>query len=113
MICVNGLSTEKPCIAILRAMNASEQPHNDRPITEPAEDRFGIDPFALALAKSIRRMKAPEGTVIALNGPWGSEKSRAVNLVLHHLKDALDKDELAIVNFACWWFRGEEALVAE
>ncbi|VIO69796.1 hypothetical protein CI41S_20430 [Bradyrhizobium ivorense] len=55
-------------------------------------------------------MKSPEGTVITLNGPWGAGKSSAVNLVLHHLKDALDKDELAVVNFACWWFRGEQAL---
>ncbi|BBC02704.1 MULTISPECIES: KAP family P-loop NTPase fold protein [Bradyrhizobium] len=83
---------------------------NDAPIKQPAEDRFGIDPFAQALASSIRKIKAPEGTVIALNGPWGSGKSSAVNLILHHLKDAVAADEIAIVNFACWWFRGEEAL---
>jgi len=91
-------------------MKESNQPHNDRPITEPAEDRFGIDPFARALAESIRKMKGPEGTVIALYGSWGSGKSSAVNLVLHHLKDATDKGEMVAVNFACWWFRGEEAL---
>lgn len=91
-------------------MNKSTQPHNDRPISDPGEDRFDIDPFAKALAESIRKIKAPEGTVIALNGPWGSGKSSAVNLVLHHLKEATDKGELAVVNFACWWFRGEEAL---
>lgn len=84
--------------------------HNDRPITEPTADRFGIDPFARALAQSIRKMAAPEGTVIALNGPWGSGKSSAVNLILHHLKDAVDAGEIAVVNFACWWFRGEDAL---
>ena len=83
---------------------------NDAPIKEPAEDRFGMDPFAQALAASIRKIKAPEGTVIALNGPWGSGKSSAVNLILHHLKDAIAADEIAVVNFACWWFRGEEAL---
>ncbi|PDT87498.1 NTPase [Bradyrhizobium sp. Y36] len=84
--------------------------NNDTPITEPAEDRFGIDPFAQALAKSIRKISSPEGTVIALNGPWGSGKSSAVNLVLHHLADATEKGELTVMNFACWWFRGEEAL---
>ncbi len=88
----------------------SAQPHNDRPIFDPAEDRFGIDPFAKALAESIRKIRAPEGTVIALNGPWGSGKSSAVNLVLHHLSDATETGELTVVNFACWWFRGEEAL---
>ena len=55
-------------------------------------------------------MAAPEGTVIALNGPWGSGKSSAVNLILHHLKEDLERGDLVVVNFACWWFRGEEAL---
>ena len=83
---------------------------NDKPISEPAEDRFCIDPFAKTLAASIRALKAPEGTVIALNGPWGSGKSSAVNLILHHMKEAVTADEIVVINFACWWFRGEEAL---
>jgi len=89
-----------------------KHPHsyNDKPIADPSEDRFGIDPFAKALARSIEQMKAPEGTVIALNGPWGSGKSSAVNLIRHHLRAAVENDELAIINFACWWFRGEDAL---
>jgi predicted KAP-like P-loop ATPase len=61
------------------------------------------------LAAGIKKMPAPEGMVIALNGPWGSGKSSAVNLVLHHLKEA-EPEEIAIINFACWWFRGEEQL---
>lgn len=40
----------------------------------------------------------------------GSGKGSAVNLVLHHLKDAIDANEVAVINFACWWFRGEEEL---
>src|SRR5262249_2850255 len=91
-------------------MTTSDSSPNDKPISEPAEDRFGIDPFAQALAAAIRRIASPEGTVVALNGPWGSGKSSAVNLILHHLKDAIASDEIAVVNFACWWFRGEEAL---
>jgi predicted KAP-like P-loop ATPase len=88
----------------------SETPHNDKPIRRPSDDRFGINSFAETLARSIRKIKTPEGTVIALNGPWGSGKSSAVNLILHHLEDAVAKDEITVVNFACWWFRGEEAL---
>jgi predicted KAP-like P-loop ATPase len=84
-------------------------PHNDKPISTPSDDRYGIDPFAKSLAASIEKMAAPEGTVIALNGPWGSGKSSAVNLVLHHLKES-KSEEIAVVNFACWWFRGEEEL---
>src|SRR5262249_27322218 len=91
-------------------MTDSARPHNDAPITQPGEDRFGIDPFAQNLAASIRSMKSPEGTVIALNGPWGSGKSSVVNLILHHLKGAVENDEIVAINFACWWFRGEEAL---
>ena len=86
------------------------QTHNDKPISEPAEDRFGINPFASALASSIRNLASPEGTVVALNGPWGSGKSSAVNLILYHLKDAIDAEQIVAVNFACWWFRGEEKL---
>jgi predicted KAP-like P-loop ATPase len=85
-------------------------PHNDKPISTPSEDRFDIDPFAKTLASSIRKLASPEGTVIALNGPWGSGKSSAVNLVLHHLRDAIEANEIAVINFACWWFRGEEEL---
>jgi predicted KAP-like P-loop ATPase len=89
---------------------ADRAAHNDTPISDPSEDRFGIDPFAKALASSVEKMAAPEGTVLALNGPWGSGKSSAVNLLLHHLKDATAAGEIVVINFACWWFRGEEAL---
>jgi predicted KAP-like P-loop ATPase len=84
--------------------------HNDQPISKPGEDRFGIDPFAAALAKSILKIKSPRGSVIALNGPWGSGKSSALNLIKHHLDDAVETGEITIIEFACWWFRGEEAL---
>jgi predicted KAP-like P-loop ATPase len=94
-------------------MSDTQRPHNDKPISEPSDDRFGIDPFAKTLAASIGKIKAPEGTVVALNGPWGSGKSSAVNLILHHLNEAIDRDEIVVINFACWWFRGEEALALE
>ena len=85
-------------------------PHNDQPITEPSQDRFGIDPFARTLASSILQLASPEGTAIALNGPWGSGKSSAVNLVLYYLKSAIHDDQLVVINFACWWFRGVDQL---
>jgi predicted KAP-like P-loop ATPase len=77
----------------------------------PEEDLFGIDPFSQALAKSLRDMASPVGTTIALNGPWGSGKSSAVNLIRHHLKKDIEDDKLNIIDFKCWWFRGEEALI--
>lgn len=84
--------------------------HNDQPISIPSEDRFGVDPFAAALAKSILKIKSPTGSVIALNGPWGSGKSSALNLIRHHLEEAVKGGDIAIIDFTCWWFRGEEAL---
>ncbi len=83
----------------------------DLPIENPNQDMFGIDPFAASLARSIRRMKTPQGVVLALNGSWGSGKSSALNLLRHHLADAVTAGEIEIVTFNPWWFRGEEALV--
>ena len=107
---------------------------NDKPIDSPDDDKFGFNSLAEAIAKSISEMKSPEGTVIAINGPWGSGKSSLINLIRNHLGDAAglentngilsrlinlvphrlcnkpDKDDLKIVNLKCWWFRGEEAL---
>ena len=83
--------------------------YDDKPITSPEEDILGFNPFAEAIADSISKMEEPEGTVIAINGPWGSGKSSAINLVRHHLSQKEDVS-LKIVDFKCWWFRGEEAL---
>jgi predicted KAP-like P-loop ATPase len=55
-------------------------------------------------------LKSPNGSVIALNGPWGSGKSSAVNLVRYHLADAVEDKALVLIDFTCWWFRGEDAL---
>ena len=84
---------------------------NDAPIITPDDDKFGIDNFAQALARSFRELDSPIGATIALNGPWGSGKSSAVNLIRHHLETDLKKNKLEIIDFKCWWFRGEEALI--
>lgn len=83
---------------------------NDAPIICPDDDKFGIDNFAQALSRSIREIESPIGATIALNGPWGSGKSSAVNLIRHHLEPDIEKGSLQIIDFKCWWFRGEEAL---
>ena len=83
---------------------------DDKPISLPEEDILGFNPLAEVIADSISKMEKPEGTVIAVNGPWGSGKSSVVNLARHHLRNGTENDCLAIVDFKCWWFRGEEAL---
>ena len=130
-------------------------PFNDKPIEGPEEDKFGFSPFAEALAQSISKNENPEGTVIAIRGPWGSGKSSVVNLVRHCLEMEMEKKRksdqiqksfeflrtapnwlkslaqktcskqdsgntsnssnvsLKILDFKCWWFKGEEALTLE
>lgn len=83
---------------------------NDAPIFAPEDDRFGIDRFAQALAESFKNIESPIGATIALNGPWGSGKSSAVNLIRYHLKSDVDSGKLELIDFKCWWFHGEEAL---
>lgn len=83
---------------------------NDLPISEPDDDRFGLNPFAKALAQSISGMEAPQGAVLAINGAWGAGKSSAINLVRHHLKPAITREELVLVPFNPWWFAGADAL---
>lgn len=83
---------------------------NDSPITAPQDDLFGVDPFAKAIASSIRSLTSPEGTAIAITGPWGSGKSGALNLIQHHLQKDIDDGKIVPIRFDCWWFRGEDAL---
>ena len=83
---------------------------NDAPILTPDDDRFGIDRFAKVLAQSFKDIESPIGATIAINGPWGSGKSSAVNLIRHHLKNDFQDGKLELIDFRCWWFRGEEAL---
>lgn len=83
---------------------------NDAPILTPEDDHFGIDQFALSLAQSFKKIESPIGVTIAINGTWGSGKSSAVNLIRYHLKDAVEDGNLELIDFKCWWFRGEEAL---
>lgn len=82
---------------------------NDSPIESPDNDRYGISAFAEAIANSVLNIEKPVGTAIALNGPWGSGKSSAVNLIRAALRAKPDS-KLVITDFKCWWFRGEEAL---
>ncbi|PZR12971.1 MAG: hypothetical protein DI532_12460 [Azospirillum brasilense] len=83
---------------------------NDSAITTPDADAYGFDGFADALARGIARMSAPEGFVIALDGPWGSGKSSVVNLLLHHLRTDVRAGRMEIVSFSPWWFAGAEAM---
>lgn len=83
---------------------------NDHPIINPSEDRYGVDHMARAIAKGIRTILAPTGWVIAINGAWGAGKSSVINLILHHLEQTRVENEIVVLRFDCWWFRGVEPL---
>ena len=55
-------------------------------------------------------MNAPEGLVIAINGPRCSSKSSAINLIRHHLEGAVDSQQIVPITFNPWWFAGADAL---
>ncbi len=82
---------------------------NDEAICTPNDDKFSIDPFARVIAKCINEVPNPTGSVVAINGPWGSGKSSAINLVLHHLENSGDAKP-AIVSFQAWRYKSEDAL---
>jgi predicted KAP-like P-loop ATPase len=86
---------------------------NARPITAPDDDRFGINPFAQALARAISEMSAPKGAVIAVNGPWGSGKSSAINLVLYHLDPFIKEGKIKVIRFSPCWLSVTEAITAK
>src|ERR1700730_15028344 len=85
---------------------------NDTPIATPEDDRFGVDPFARALARAISEMPAPNGVVIAVNGPWGSGKSSAIHLILFHLKALTEQEKSKVSRFSPWWLSGTDAITA-
>jgi len=48
--------------------------------------------------------------VYAIHGVWGSGKSSAINLVLHHLAAPIKAGDIVATTFNPWWFSGSEAL---
>jgi predicted KAP-like P-loop ATPase len=90
---------------------------SDSPIETPEDDRYGMGGFAKSIAKSVINLNKPFGTVIALNGAWGSGKSSIVNLIRTEFGKALSEagkpraEKLVVTEFKCWWFRGEEAVL--
>ncbi len=87
----------------------------DRPKDRLADDRLGHAAFARALSHSIASMKQHDGIVLAINGPWGSGKTSAANMVVDALSEiALSQpleEPVFVVRFNPWWFSGQEDLV--
>ena len=102
-----------PNLAVKLSRSRSEdvqKKFNDQPILEPSEDVYGFDAFAKSIARSIGDISGPIGTSIAIQGEWGSGKTSIINLIKFHLQSEVERKNIEIVDFNCWWFRGEEAL---
>lgn len=89
------------------------QPSGDRPKQHLAEDLPGCAAFSRAIARGIVRMTPQDGIVLAVNGPWGSGKTSAANMVVEALAQ-LQGDEprdhgVLVVRFNPWQFSGQSA----
>ncbi len=82
----------------------------DRPITNAAQDRFGITDFANTIADGLAGMREPHGIVVGLEGRWGIGKSGVVNLVRQRLSETAG--DVQVVIFNPWWFTSANDLTA-
>ncbi len=86
----------------------------DRPILSCSDDGFGYLSFAEHIAKCICRMTPDEGIVLAINGPWGSGKTSAINMILENIEkqknDCEPVTKVIPIKFSPWWFSGQEDL---
>ena len=79
---------------------------SENPIHNWREDRYDFSPVAHSISKTILKIKAPNGEVLALTGKWGSGKSSCINIVKEDLKDK----NLIISEFNCLWFKDDDNL---
>lgn len=86
----------------------NESFHPDLALEHIRDDLLNRDRFARYLARSITRMRAPEGLVVAIAGEWGSGKSTLLNFVTEELEDAVNAPK--IIRFNPWWFTGRDGL---
>jgi predicted KAP-like P-loop ATPase len=97
-----------------REEESSTQPRvlsSDRPLEDPADDLFGLAPFAEALATSLLRECPADGLVIGIYGAWGTGKSTALNFLARYLVDLAEDGPPILLRFNPWWFSGQEDLL--
>lgn len=88
---------------------------SDEPIECPDADRYDFAASAERIAEIIQAIESPAGCAVALYGKWGSGKTSFINLVRRKLKvlgeEAEAEAKISVVNFRCWEYRSNEALV--
>lgn len=81
---------------------------SDSPVKNATQDLYGITRFAESIANCIRSIKTPVGTVIAINGAWGSGKTSVLNLIRNNLDDNCN---IVKSEFKCWWFKSDSEII--
>lgn len=84
----------------------------DDPIKTIADDRLRRAPIAQRAARLIADNHSPESSVVyGFEGPWGSGKSSAINLLTSYLVET--GSEWKVVTFTPWATTGTEGLLSE
>jgi len=90
----------------------------DTPKQNPwRDDKLGYAPFSKRLADTILNLRAPEGFVVGLSGPWGSGKTTALNFAKAHIEKhnqetIRSSEKVLVVDFEPWLFSGHTDLIS-
>lgn len=90
---------------------------NDSPEVDPKNDALGYSNFSEEVAKTITKINAVDGFVIAITGEWGSGKTTTLNYIEHFLTKESNKissnndDKPLILHFNPWLFSGHQDIV--
>lgn len=99
----------KPGPRISETIRAHGTLATDRPRESAATDRLNRASFADRLALALKSLESPKGTVVAIDGPWGSGKTTILNFLGEAL-EAGDSHDNVVVRFNPWWFAGRSEL---
>jgi KAP family P-loop domain len=79
----------------------------DVPITDDSQDILGRVDFVESFYSQIERFPSEDSFVFGLNGPWGSGKTSALNLLRNRIRM---NRKLVLVDFNPWYFQSAETI---
>lgn len=82
---------------------------DDSPIESLKEDALGHDVFAIALASCILKLEDPNGTVLAVHGPWGSGKSSVINMIKCKIEES--NKPITVIPFNSWCYQSKRGII--
>lgn len=96
---------------ILRVVTYTTATHAiraDEPIRHSAQDVFGRNSFARAIAEEALSLPRDASFVVGIEGPWGSGKSSILNLLSDHISP---EEKATLFRFEPWLFSSQEDLL--